>query len=141
MKRLLPLVLLPSVAFAALDVSLADAKGRPLAVPGVEMSLSRSVDALGIETVVCRIRGTLPGTNLVMVVAQDAVPGATAAWDGHDEVPASKAPFECPLLFDNRFLFGAAHDGRHGVALGVGAEDGVSFADFRCMQRNRSHNE
>ena len=132
MKRLLPLVLLPSVAFAALDVSLADAKGRPLAVPGVEMSLSRSVDALGIETVVCRIRGTLPGTNLVMVVAQDAVPGATAAWDGHDEVPASKAPFECPLLFDNRFLFGAAHDGRHGVALGIGAEDGVSFADFRC---------
>ncbi len=134
MKQLLLFCFLPSAAIAALEMSLADATGHPLAAAtGVEMALSRSTDALGIETIVCRIRKTSPGTNLVLAIAQDRVPGATTIWDGREDVPVAKAPLERQLLLDNRFLFGGAHDEKRGIAVGIGAEDGVSFADFRCM--------
>ena len=135
MLRLLAMmVLLPAVALAALEISLADSQGRPLsASQGVKMDIERTVQAHGIETVVCRLRNSNDGTNLVQAIASCIVPRATFVWDGLDEIPAAKAPFERQLMFNNRFLFGGVlHEGTRGTAVGIGAEDGISFADFRC---------
>ena len=136
MLRLLAmLAFLPSLALAALEISLADSQGRPLSTSqGVKMDIERTMQAYGIETVVCRLRNSNGGTNLVQAIASCIVPHATFVWDGLDEIPAAKTPFERQLMFNNRFLFGGVlHEGTRGTAVGIGAEDGVSFADFRCV--------
>ena len=121
------------LAFAvdAFQVSFTDANGGAIGESsGIDASFKRLAKKDGVETIRCRIRSDLDGTNLVRIVASAIVPDGTSVWDGLADVPSAKKSGSCRLMEGGRFLFGGAHNDAHGTVLGIGAADLLSFAEF-----------
>ena len=119
-------------AAEAFQVSFTDAKGATIGkASGLDVSVERLGKKDGVETIRCRVRSCVDGTNLVRIVASATVPDATSVWDGLADVPATKKSGSVRLMEGGRFLFGGAHGAARGTVLGVGAADLLSFAEFR----------
>jgi len=132
--RYLTFTFIAVLAFSvdAFQVSFTDANGAAIGKSsGVDASFERLAKKGGIETIRCRVRNSVDGTNLVRIVASVTVPEATSVWDGLADVPDAKKSGSSRLMEGGRFLFGGAHDNSCGTVLGIGAADLLSFAEFR----------
>ena len=129
--RYLTFTFIAVLAFSvdAFQVSFTDANGAAIGKSsGIDASFERLERKDGVETVRCRVRSGLDGTNLVRIVASVTIPEATSVWDGLSDVSNVKKSGSCRLMEGGRFLFGGAHNDVHGTVLGIGAADLLSFA-------------
>ena len=114
----------------AFDVTLRSQDGSLYPAEGkVSLTVERSRDICGIETIRCRAVSLCDGVQMLRIAAEDEFKGAKTAWDGKDEIPPPSKRLSVPLYMAYRFLMVASWNGDGGVALAAGAEDFNSYAD------------